>query len=295
MSDDNGTLHIIHAARATAIPVAIDPKLQEIQAFVVPDGCTLETVEPDDSYLTEPRQTTGTVAVGDVASFAGYVAEFYDEDATTAWVDPIRFRVDAILNDAHRHNHDEDGIHEHPAWRDHRATLQLQRTPEWQRWLALNSKMVDQETFARHIEVCELDIVSPDAATLLEMVSSFYATTPSEFRSSKRLSNGETQLEYVEQIEASAGVGRKLDVPKEFVLTVAPFVGEDHVSVRALLRYRVAGNALKLGFELVRPADVERDVMDKVAEGLRESIRRVYLGSPASAGRWAPSRASAGR
>lgn len=276
---------IIVTARECALPAEVDPTRDVRQAFVVPRGATLEVVEPDDSRLDEPRWTRGRVTVGDVASFAAYVAEFYDEAATTAWVDQAQFRVEAILNDAHRHNHDDDdGMHEHAAWRDHRATLQLTRTPEWARWRALNSKMIDQESFARHIEVSELDITDPAAADLLEIALSFYASTSSEFRSAKRLHSGDTQLEWVEETAATAGKG-KLQIPKEFALNIRPFVGESPVAVRALLRYRVTAGKLALGYELVRPDDIERAVMDAIALKLRESIARVYVGVPAPAGR----------
>ncbi len=267
---------IIDAAREHAHPIRVDPTKQEIVGLVVPDGCTLKTIDPDDRYLEAPRQVAGSVTVGDVASFQAYVSEFYDSYTTTAWVDAERFRVDALLNDAHNGN---------PAWRDHRATLQLVKTQEWERWRGLNTSMVDQERFARHIEVSEEDITDPSAADLLEIASSFYATTSAEVRSAKRLHSGETQLEWIEETNATAGNKKQLAVPKEFTLRIAPFVGENPVDVRALFRYRLTGGVLKLGYELVRPDDIERAVMNAVAETLRGDINRVYIGSPAAAGR----------
>ncbi len=278
---------IIAAAREHAVPVQIDPKTDEIIAFVIPAGAHLEQVDPDDTRLLEPRHLTGHVTLGDVPSFREYVTEFYDQDKTTAWVNATTFRVDALLNDAHRHKHSgpEGDQHDHAAWRDHRATLQLVKTPEWERWRQWDGKLRSQEDFARHIEVSELDITDPSAADLLEIASSFYATTSAEVRSAKRLHSGETQFEWVEETTATAGLRKQLEVPKEFRLAIAPFHGEETRVVRVLLRYRLRDGVLAMGYELVRPDDIERESMDRIAVALRGSIRRVYIGSPALAGR----------
>jgi len=231
-------------------------------------------VEPDERALDRPRRLTGTVTVEDTASFQAYVSKFYDVDYTTAWVDLDNCRVTGVLNDAKL---------DHPGWRDHRAVLQLVRTPEWKRWLGLDGKIGSQETFARHIELSEPDIVSPDAAELLELAQTFHATTSSEFRSGLRLSTGEVQFQYVEETNATAGSKGDLTIPKEFGLLISPFRGEQPVPVTALLRYRVRDGQLAIGYELVRPDDVEASVMERIANDLRDSIERVYLGSPAGA------------
>jgi uncharacterized protein YfdQ (DUF2303 family) len=267
-----GVQAIIDAAREHATPVVVDPTKLEQRIFVVPKGSTLEYSFPSDEYLERPRRLTGAVSVEDVASFKAYVATFYDPASTTAWVDQHRHRVVAVLNDA---------AASESAWRDHRATLQLVKTPEWKRWREKDGVLMDQEAFARHIELAELDIVDPDAATLLEIAQTFWASTKAEFRSGTRLQSGEVQFEWVEETQATAGRNRDLTIPAKFELRLSPFHGEDVVAVTALLRYRVRNGELRIGYELVRPDDVERDAMELIAESLRNEIDRVYLGSPA--------------
>lgn len=263
---------IIEAAREIAKPVEIDPSLPKIHAFVVPRDAKVETVTFDESYLEQPRRLTGRVTLEDVPSFRAYVREFYDDSHTTAWVDATQHRVVAVLNDAHAGS---------SAWRDHRATLQLVKTPEWKRWRSKDGVLMTQEDFARHIETSELDVVTPDAADLLEIASTFYASTKAEFRSGTRLQSGEVQFEWVEETTATAGRNRDLSIPAKFELRIAPFHGEEACAVIALLRYRVRDGKLTIGYELVRPDDVERDAMELIAETLRGDIARVYLGAPA--------------
>src|SRR5207237_5067343 len=126
-----------------------------------------------------------------------------------------------------------------------------------------------------------LDITFPDAADLLEIAQTFYASTKADFRSGTRLSSGEVQFQYVEETQASAGRNGELSIPTKFDLRIAPFQGEERCALQALLRYRVREGNLAIGYELVRPDDVERDAMELIAERLRTTIARVYLGSPA--------------
>ncbi len=272
---------IIQAAREHATPVTVDPTKAQLTAFVVPAGATLQTVMPRDEFLEQPRRLKGSVVVEDVASFKAYVHRFYDEGATTAWVNMDQAKVVAVLNDGWCV--EAEGIDGLVAgWRDHRATLQLVKTPEWKRWRERDGKTMDQESFARHIELSELDIVNPDAATLLEIAQTFWATTKADFRSGTRLQTGEVQFQYVEETQATAGRNRDLAIPARFELLLSPFHGEQPAAVTALLRYRVREGKLTLSYELVRPADVERQVLELIAEDLRRDIDRVYLGTPAS-------------
>lgn len=262
---------IITAAREHAEPHAIDPAEPKVHAFVVPAGSKLEKVTFDETYLERPRRLKGSVSVEDVASFAAYVAEFYAAERTTAWVDMTGHRVTAILDDAHR---------DRSAWREHRATLQLRRTPEWTRWRSNDNQLMLPEAFAEHIEDSEVEIVAPSAAELLEIAQTFHGSTKSEFRAGTRLKSGEVHFEWVEETTASAGKRGELEIPDKFELSVAPFHGEDRCAVTALLRFRVRDGKLAIGYKLVRPDDVERDAMELIAEKLRASIDRVYLGSP---------------
>lgn len=264
---------IIEAARETARPVELDPHKRAIHAFVVPQNAKLERVEVYDHDLPAPDRLLGTVRVETVESLMAYVKEFYDAAMTTAWVDCAERRVIAVLNDARRDS---------AQWRDHRAVLQLQLTPEWKRWRAKDSRLMGQEEFAEHIEESELDIVAPDAAELLEIAQTFHASTKAEFKSGTRLKTGEVTFAWIEETKATAGRKGELTIPDKFELSIAPFEGEERRPLTALLRYRVRDGHLTIGYKLVRPDDVLRDALELIAAGLRETIDRVYLGSPAS-------------
>jgi uncharacterized protein YfdQ (DUF2303 family) len=225
-----------------------------------------------EHLLPAPRRARGEYKPATVDSFVAYVTKHLDREHTTIWVPPLGGSIVALLND---HAPGE------PAWRDHKARLVLQHTEEWKRWTALDGRLVDQQTFAEHIEESQLDIVQPDAADVLEIAESFQATTSSQFKSAQRLATGQVHFTFVEDVEAKAGLNGELDIPTKIELSIAPFLGERACAITALLRYRVREGKLSIGYKLVRPTDVIRDAIDLIAERLQETFPRVYLGEPA--------------
>ncbi len=195
-----------------------------------------------------------------------------DEDATTIWVHPENGKVVAVLDD-----HPPAGA----AWGKHRAELHLVVTDEWKFWTANDGQMLSQEAFAEHIELGLREIREPAGADMLEIAQSFYATTNAEMRSARRLQDGSVRVMYNEETEASAGARGELDIPKQFTLGVAPFLGEDAYEVVARLRYRINNGDLRLGYKLERPADVVRDALGQIAARLGEEFGdHVFMGSP---------------
>ena len=73
------------------------------------------------------------------------------------------------------------------------------------------------------------------------------------FSSGIRLQNGQTQLTYVEKIDATTGADGKMAIPERFALGLSPFRGSDRYEVRARLKYRISpAGRLGLRYELER-------------------------------------------
>lgn len=224
--------------------------------------------------LDAPRRAAGTYTAATLPSFIKLVKRHLDEARTTVWVHPNSGEIVAVLDD-----HPADGS----AWGKHRARLQLITTDEWKFWTSKDGQMLGQEPFAEHIELGLKEIRNPAAADLLEIAQSFYATTSAEMRSAKRLQDGSVKVAYVEEVKASAGGSGEFEIPKQFTLGIAPFLGEEPYEVIARLRYRLNSGHLQLGYKLERPADVVRDALGQIAGRLvHEFGDRVFMGSPRS-------------
>lgn len=233
--------------------------------FVLQPGQTVHTIDIS-KHADWPRRKAGTVTHADVDSFADYINRHKDKDATTLWADADPGTVTAVLND-HEKGTDEAHTNPLPGWGDHRATLTVQHTPDWQAWIRGNGQLVDQATFAEFLEDLAHTIIQPDSATMIELAQHFQAARNVDFESARRSDSGETQLTYQETITASAGRGTKrgtIEIPDAIVVKVAPFVGSDEVELTARFRYRLVETAVKLGYRLVRPDMARDEAFDKL-------------------------------
>lgn len=252
------------AARAETVVIGG----RSVLVSVTPQGA-IHTADLDQ-YGTRPQRKTGFVALHESASFSTYVSEHAD-DGTTLYGDWRALSIIAVLDD-----HGAE-----PGWAQHRATLRLRTTPEWDRWVGANGKLVDQQAFAEFIEDNLADIREPPAADLLEIAQSFQAANKVSFSSGLRIASGEVQLTYREEIAATAGRDGKLQVPSEFELQLAPFEGAAPYKVKARLRYRIREGRLAIGFALVRHEDVIRTAFTEEANGIAETTgRTVLMGAP---------------
>lgn len=258
---------IIEVAQAAVEPKTLDPG--KPQALIIPAGATAE-IHDLRAWREAPKRATGTYKPATVEAFTA-VATLYANESTTVWVHPTSGMIIAVFDD------NAAG----PGWGEHRAELQLQKTPEWLYWAAQDGKMMSQEEFAEHIEGGLEEIAVPDAADVLEIAQSFHASHEASFRSQKRLASGEVQFLYDETIKATAGTAGQLTVPTTIMLAIAPFIAEDRAKITARLRFRLSGGKLSLGYILDRPDSVLQAALEGVAERLSNEFPRVFVGSPA--------------
>jgi uncharacterized protein YfdQ (DUF2303 family) len=224
-----------------------------------------------EPYLGAPLAPRGTVTLHDWQHFAEYVNRLTAADHTTVWALPDRGRVTAVFDD----HADCDAA----GWRSHTAVLQLQPDPDWTEWLKLNRQMVGQATFAEHLEGLAHTVVEPDAATMLEIATTFDAKRSVNFRSGTRLDSGDVELTYEETTKAKAGQSGKVEIPASFMVRVSPYVGMDAVHLTARFRYRITEGELVLGYSLLRPDRALRDGMERLTAQISEQIEPpVFLG-----------------
>jgi uncharacterized protein YfdQ (DUF2303 family) len=266
---------IIDAARAIAVPVSLDPEAGP-WTFVIPKDGRLEI--PDlAAWRQHPMRKRGTYHPATVDALLDYIEMHHSAEATTIWIDQRAGMVEAVLNDNEQNEAN---------WADHRALLELTPSPEWNYWTLNDQKMLTQEDFAEHLEGGLEEIIEPDGAQMLEIASSFHATSGATFRSAIRLSSGEQQLQYDETVTAGAGTRGDMTVPSRFMLALSPFVGEDPYKLVARLRFRVTGGTLRLGYWLDRPDRARRDALEQIAEQIKTRFPNVYAGTPAPPGQY---------
>ncbi len=250
-------------------------------AFLLPDGYRVEHAPDLEKWLPVPRRKRGVAEPATVEAFMGYVAR-HRTPATTVWVHPTDGSLVAILDD----HEAELGAGNDPSQAghgQHRAELDLKQTPEWKFWIGKDGHTFSQESFTEHIEDGVKEIVTPEPAAMLEIASTFHAKGELTFSKVTNLQNGNAQLGYNEQANATAGEAGEMEIPREIELAVAPFIGGPRYKLIARFRYRIRGGALTLTYRLDRPHDVVRDALQKVAEDVEAAFPGVvFIGEPRS-------------
>lgn len=270
MPDNSNAFDTIEAATRAATPAKVDAG--EMFTLVVPEGATVEKIDTEH-LLDKPRRKHGTITLRTGESLGRYVTE-HKSAGSAIFADVERRSIVAVLND-----HAADA-----GWGDHRASLTLQHTPEWNRWAEKDRQMMNQTAFAELIEDGFLDITEPEAADMLELASTFEAAQQVEFRSGVRLDSGQRQLTWVETVQAKAGVQGQVVIPAEFVLGLPPFDGCDPYRLVARLRYRIREGALSIGYVLDRPEDVIRSAFADVVKAVDGATGITpYAGRPRAA------------
>lgn len=247
----------------TAAALALDAVegFPDVFRSIVPEGWKAEILDLE-KYAEKPRRKAGQIRLQTTESLAQYI-NAHRTDGTAAYADPDHDTIVAILND---HAKDLDAA----GHRDHRATLQLLRTPGCKRWYGAHGKFLSQEEFAQMVEDGLTEIAEPSGADLLEMAQTMQASTTAEFRSQTRLTSGQVQFTYVETGDARAGATGQLEIPQFITLVFAPYFGSANMQITARLRYRMSGGNLKLGVWLIQHEEALRTAFTTETDRLVE-------------------------
>lgn len=217
---------------------------------VVPEGYEVKNLE---SLLANPTRKRGSVTLRDVKSFVTLVkaettvsTRIYGNYNNPGFV--------AVFND-----HGITGA----GWQDHRAVFHCPVSTEWTTWTKNSGNRMNQEQFAQFIEDNLPDIAQPPAADMLEISRTLEAKKKVNFASGVRLSNGQNQLTYEEEISGTAAKGQ-IQVPEEFTIGIPVLEGGIKYAVTARLRYRILEGKMQMWFELVRPHKILEDAIKEV-------------------------------
>lgn len=247
MEDMNNTQSAIEAGLALA-----QVRYVEGRPFVaLPNTASIKDME---HMLPVPTRMRGTITLRDKDSFVAVVNK-HKGSGTTLYGSYDKPGFIAVFND------DAGGV---AGWKDHRAVYDCPVSAEWATWNKADGRVMNQAEFAQFIESNLPDIAVPPAADMLEISRSLEAKKKVNFASGIRLSNGQNELTYEEEISGTAAKG-KLQVPELFTIGIPVLEGGLRYAVEARLRYRIQdGGRLTIWYELIRPHKIIEDAVREV-------------------------------
>lgn len=255
--------HLNEATNENAVAMSLGAALNEIDTIgntpvaVLPPGFKRESME---QYLPAPTRSRGHMNMRDMASFVSIVKQESKGEQTRIYgcYEPASFT--AVFN---------DNFMESPGWRDHTATFSCPQSVEWKTWAAKNKVKMAQVDFAQFIEDNLPDIVTPAAADMLEISRTLEAKKSVNFASAIRLSNGQNEFTYEEQVSGTANKG-KLQIPEIFTIGIPVLEGGEKYGVECRLRYRIDGGKMLMWFDMLRPHKVVEDAIKQVWLSIEE-------------------------
>lgn len=271
MTDIKHGAEFVEAIAGLARPLVFDHPAGG-RAVILPNG-GVQHLAPIDAPMTHVKQS---VAAFDATSFAAYVNRFKqtapiidDETAevvkdeyagiTTIFADPNTSCLRAVID---YHEYDDPGRCAHSIRYD------VPWSEQWGRWRAIDGKAMSQVDFAEFIEENLQDIVEPEGATFLDLVTGLQAKKRISFESGVRLQDGTNQLTYAEDVEAK-GRGNLL-VPSEFAIGAPIFFGGESYRVRCLLRYRIDEGRLIFIIKIHRRQFIEQTAFQHICQTVAE-------------------------
>lgn len=263
--------HLIDVGSAIGNPKT-NPEHHGKAYAVVPHGFELQTLET----AGRPIHPKASVKLRDAASFVLYVND-HKVPATRIYgqMDPARFLV--VFDEFLTAEQAGDDLSEQADWREFRAEFAVPPSREWKLWNDANRKQMSQLGFAEFLQDNLPDVTEPEGAALLEMALNFEAVQAGRFVATQRLQNGNHDLQWKSENNASGSV----QLPEHLTLSIPVFENEAPRQITARLRYRLKEGTLAIWYELVRPHKVlEAAFRETWARIAKDTSVPLLLGTP---------------
>lgn len=243
---------------ALATPIRDHPGGHKI--ITVPNTFKTEVlVDPDQ----EPKVTRRAPRFFETDSFIAYVNAFKIESQTRIFVHPESLKAEAVID------YDKTGK---PDRGLHRATLQLATSPEWKSWMdaAAHTKTrgFTQEEFAEFLEEHGVNVVTPPAAELIELVTKMQVTRQVNYKRAIHLHDGRQQFTYTNDNDSGT-----VEFPTKLELGIPVFKGGQPYRIQVLLRYRLQdGGTLRFAMIVHRHEEILRDAITGDLAAIQEAV-----------------------
>lgn len=233
------------------------------QFAVVPAGWSIADLE---RYQELPNRHRGAFSFTETASLAEYVNRFGTE-ATQIAASYDDAEITAVI-DGH--------TPEAAGWGEHVAAYKARLHDKLKAWLDISEKPMGQVAFGLFLESRAVDVVQPDAASVMDMVMTFDATKKVTFKSQQRLHDGSRQFTYAEDTQATGAV----TLPDRFVILTPVYRGMEPQRITFLLRYRIDEGKLRFQVEMHDKREVLAQAFERCIDAFRTGLttdRFIYV------------------
>jgi uncharacterized protein YfdQ (DUF2303 family) len=226
------------------------------QFAMVPAGFNVESLE---QFQRRPNRHEASHQFVSIASLIEYLNRFARPE-TMISANAEKSMIECCI--------DGDKVDE-PSFKDHCAAFAAQQSDKLSAWRGICGKPMSQVQFGLFLEERAVDVVVPEAASVMEMVMTFDATKKVTFKSSLRLHDGSRQFQYVEDNEARGGV----TLPDHFIILAPVYRGMDPQRIKFMVRYRIEEGALRFVVQMHDEEGVMREAFERCVDALQSGLK----------------------
>lgn len=228
-----------------------------IPFLIVPEGLKVLDLE---SHMPNPSRIRKHVKMTDAPSFISYVNKF------KVGTSPVSFakQGDAGLTIMTVFDYDAPNMlvpasddkpermaYGLPQWNNHVVQLDLTFSPDYALLRHYSDKWFGQQEFAEFIEDNRHIFSKPDSAFMFELAQDLNVKVESSLRSTRRLSNGQIGLQYVEVVNGTTTHGDEVIIPEMLEFTTNIYEGLPAEKLMAVFRFRKDGTDVKFKYKLM--------------------------------------------
>ena len=260
MNDKKTELESLHAIGAATSIVEVE--IAGVPHIQVPPGSTLKNME---DLLDQPIRIKAHPEFNDVDGFAHYIEEF-KEDGSRIFVDDSNFRFITVF-DCH--------AKDKPAHGDHSATMKLNISSEWNRFLGYNEKKMNPKEFAEFLED-NIDYLSQTedmtGADLMTMAQSFKINVKGDLEVEDTIQSGLKTLVIKDDSTVSGRNvnGQHVSFPEKIAFDLRIFKNNEPYAIKVFLRYRKSDKGLTFWIKVPDPDKLEEQAFDRVIDQVKD-------------------------
>lgn len=215
---------------------------------------------PLDELNEAPRHRKANIQLATFEAFQAYVTRYHNPGFSIIYSDTLNRKLVCVFDDFPK---SEDV---YPAWRFHRATLELKLSPELLQWLTF-TEYKSQDQFAEFLNLHAGQIVQPAAADILEIVTQFEAVDQASLTSKTRARDGRVQFAFTRESKVLS-----VDIPGELTIQIPLFAFATPVTLTAQIRFRIRDRGLHFCLVFTDLEDLLKAYWQSLLDDLRTSL-----------------------
>lgn len=271
MSNSNDTQTLLDALTASQETKFVGKK----PLLVVPHAAELMSLE---RHMESPIAHSGNACMSRVESFIDYVNDFKTEHSRLYIIEGSSGlpQMRCIFDDREK---------DVPSWSAFSVVFDPKYSRQLEAWSSWNGNWKRPDNFAKFLNTNRLDVVDPEAATLIEIIRDIRGTANVEFKEAVDEHTGAKNHAYAEKVTLKGGKN-EVTVPTGFNIAIPIYERQrKRIRINCHLSAMVEDGKVMFCYEMDQFEEIRDVVIDElVTDVVAKTQVNAFYGTPAKQG-----------